>query len=118
MIHRNNPNEIPLFSRFDELLSSPARRALDRGWQGVFRRTILSILPIEMLEKKFSEDTGRPTKELYSVCGLLLLMEYFGWSMETACLNYMVDLGVQYALNIERDHAQMSDRKQTDGQVA
>ncbi len=85
-------------------------KVLKEGWQGIFRRTILSLLPVEHLEKNFSEETGRPTKELYSVCGLLLLMEYFGWSMETARLNYMVDLGLQYALNIEHDRSELSER--------
>ena len=110
MIYKQNPREVPLFSRFDDLLSPAALKALNEGWQGIFRRTILSLLPVERVEKNFSEVTGRPTKELYSVCGLLLLMEYFGWSMETARLNYMVDLGVQYALNIEQNQSELSER--------
>ena len=62
------------------------------------------------MEEKFCKQTGRPTKELYSVCGLLLMMKYFGWSLSQARLNYMVDLGVQYALNIESDAVKLSER--------
>ena len=71
---------------------------------------ILQQLPVEIMEEKFNKNTGRPTKELYSVCGLLLIMNCFGWTMEQALLNYMVDLGVQYALNIETDGVELSER--------
>ena len=66
-----------------------ALEELDRGWQGVFHRMILQQLPVEIMEEKFNKNTGRPTKELYSVCGLLLIMNYFGWTLSQARLNYM-----------------------------
>lgn len=110
MIYKKDPTQAMLFSRYRDLLSDAALRQLSDGWQGVFRRTILALLPVECVEENFSEITGRPTKELYSICGLLLIMEYFKWSMETACLNYMVDLGTQFALNIERDREKLSKR--------
>lgn len=54
---------------------------------------ILRQLPVGIMEEKFNQNTGRPTKELYSVCGLLLMMNFFGWTIQQARLNYMVDLG-------------------------
>ena len=110
MIYKKDPREQYLLSRYNDLLSEAALRELANGWQGIFRRTILGLLPVEHLEKNFSAETGRPTKELFSVCGLLLMMEYFGWTQATARLNYMVDLGVQYALNIEQDRLELGER--------
>lgn len=110
MITKQDPTQPKLWSRFQDLLSDVALKELDRGWQGVFHRMILQQLPVEIMEEKFNKYTGRPTKELYSVCGLLLIMNYFGWTLSQARLNYMVDLGVQYALNIEKDAVELSER--------
>ena len=110
MITKQDPTQPKLWSRFQDLLSDVALEELDRGWQGVFHRMILQQLPVEIMEEKFNKYTGRPSKELYSVCGLLLIMNYFGWTLSQARLNYMVDLGVQYALNIEKDAVELSER--------
>ena len=88
MITKQEPTQPKLWSRFQDLLSEVALEELDRGWQGVFHRMILQQLPIEIMEEKFNKNTGRPTKELYSVCGLLLIMNYFGWTLSQARLNY------------------------------
>ena len=110
MVTKQDVNQPRLWSRFQDLLSEVALEALDRGWQGVFHRMILRQLPVGIMEEKFNQNTGRPTKELYSVCGLLLMMNFFGWTIQQARLNYMVDLGVQYALNIEEDGVELSER--------
>ena len=93
MITKQEPAQPKLWSRFQDLLSEIALEELDRGWQGVFHRMILKQLPIELMEEKFNKYTGRPTKELYSVCGLLLIMNYFGWTLSQTRMNYMVDFG-------------------------
>lgn len=110
MITKQDASQPRLWSRFQDLLSEVALETLDRGWQGVFHRMVLRQLPVEIMEEKFNQNTGRPTKELYSVCGLLLIMNFFGWTIHQARLNYMVDLGVQYALNIEEDGVELSER--------
>ena len=84
MITKQEPAQPKLWSRFQDLLSEAALEELDRGWQGVFHRMILKQLPIELMEEKFNKYTGRPTRELYSVCGLLLIMNYFGWTLSQA----------------------------------
>ena len=110
MITKQDVSQPRLWSRYQDLLSEVALEALDRGWQGVFHRMVLQQLPVEIMEEKFNPSTGRPTKELYSVCGLLLIMNFFGRTIQEARLNYMVDLGVQYALNIEEDGVELSER--------
>ena len=42
--------------------SPVAYRTLANGWQGVFRRSLLELMPVDELGREFSEDVGRPTK--------------------------------------------------------
>ncbi len=109
MIHKNNLDNL-LFSRASYLISDKAIKRLDNSWHGVFRRVILELLPVEVLEKNFDPVQGRPTKELYSICGLILIMQFFGWDVEETSLKYMTDISLQYALNVEEDFPELSDR--------
>lgn len=105
------PGQEPqLFSRYQDLLSEPALKYLSKSCYGIIRKSILSLMPVDEVGKEFSPMTGRPTKELYSISGLLLMKEYFGWSDEETVMNYMTDLRVQYALNIECDRIELSER--------
>jgi hypothetical protein len=44
---------------------------------------------------------GRPTKELYSMAGLLFVMEFRDWTHEEAADAYMFNVDLQYALNLK-----------------
>ncbi|OGV56074.1 MAG: hypothetical protein A2017_15180 [Lentisphaerae bacterium GWF2_44_16] len=67
-------------------------------------------MPVEQLGEAFSYDFGRPTKEHYSVCGLILLRDYFGWTNEETIDKYLYDLKVQYALKIQPDNLNFGSR--------
>ncbi len=110
MINKQDPKEVELLSRYRDLLCPEALELLENGVYGIIRRSILRVLPVERLEEDFSKETGRPTKELYSMAGLLFLKEYFNWSLEETRFNYMADLKIQYALNIERDGIRLGER--------
>ena len=89
MINRKNPRQRLLFDRVEEILSDKAKSRLDADWPGIFRRAILQLMPVEDLGEGFSPDFGRPTKEHYSMCGLILLKEYFGWTDEETVDQYL-----------------------------
>ena len=110
MINKQDPKEVELLSRYRDLLCPEALELLENGVYGIIRRSILRVLPVERLEEDFSKETGRPTKELYSMAGLLFLKEYFNWSLEETRFNYMADLKIQYALNIEKDGIRLGGR--------
>ena len=78
-----------------------ARRRLLAGWQGVFRAVVLKLLPVKELSQHFSADLGCPTKELYSMAGLVFLADFFGWTATGAADACMMRAEVQFALNIE-----------------
>jgi len=67
-------------------------------------------MPVDIIAGKFSENEGRPTKELYSMAGLVFIMQFHNWTIDQAAEEYMVNLGVQYALNLEPGGQSLSPR--------
>lgn len=95
-----NPQQNHLFDEFDPVLTDRARRKLLNDWQGAFRVVTLPRLPVEALAQHFSPDIGAPTKELYSMCGLLLIKEINDWTNSQAINAYCFHMDVQFALNL------------------
>ncbi len=91
-------------------LSPEGLRQLDGGMEGVMRRSILKLLPAEKLGKRFHEFLGRPTKELYAMCGLMLVAEFRDLTIDEAVSAWTFDASVQYALNLPRDRQYLSAR--------
>jgi len=50
---------------------------------------------------KQKKSRGRPTKELYSMAGLLLMKEFRDWTKDEALDAYCFDMATHYALNLE-----------------
>jgi hypothetical protein len=118
MRHYITPEDLPQNLLFDDFethwihtqLDPSALRTLNEGWQGVFRRTALKCLPAPEIAQHFSAAFGRPTKEIYSMIGLLLIMEFKQWTADEAAEAYSFDAGVQFALNLARDHQYVCPR--------
>jgi hypothetical protein len=110
MIHLNDLRQSLLFDRIEEILHSKAKNRLDADWPGVFRRCILQLMPVKDIGEGFSPDFGRPTKEHYSICALILLKDYFGWSNEETVDKYLYDLKIQYALKLQPDNLNLGIR--------
>ena len=53
---------------------------------------------------------GRPTKELYSMAGLLFIMEFRDWTHEEAVDAYMFNVDLQYALNLKPENQSLCRR--------
>ena len=75
-----NPRQKQLFDPFDAVLTVGCRKRLLEGWQGVFRHVILELMPVQKIAAHFDPVMGRPTKELYSVAGLVLIKEFMNWT--------------------------------------
>ena len=78
--------------------------------EGMMRRSILRLLPAEQIGRSFHEVFGRPTKELYAICGLLLLAEFRDWTVDQTADAWCLNAGVQYALNLPRDRQSLCPR--------
>jgi len=96
-----NPQQTRLFDPFDSVLTEKTRKRLLDSWAGVFRHVILELMPVNTIAGRFHPSMGRPTKELYSMAGLLLIMEFRDWIKEEALDAYRFHLDIQYALNLE-----------------
>ena len=74
MIHVKDHKQHELFDPWD-FLSPKRRRMLDQGWPGLFREQLLCELPVHRIKPFLREDFGRPSKELYTILGVLLLQQ-------------------------------------------
>jgi len=105
-----NPQQNDLFDTYSAILSPVAHKRLLNNWHGVFRHVILKELPVKELGEHFDPVMGRPSTELYSIAGLLLIMEFKNWTVEEAADAYMFNTDTQYALNLGRDNQSMTTR--------
>lgn len=110
MKHKIDPRQTGLFDPERQNFSPVGYDRLDQGWQGIFRRSLLAVMPADELAKEFSADLGRRTKELYSMAGLVVIAEMRGWTSQEAADAYMFDLSVQYALNVGHHAVELSSR--------
>src|SRR3954454_3800285 len=101
MIHSVDPRQSRLFDPFEGVIPTAGRKIIENGRQGAFRHAILEVLPVGELAKHFSDSLGAPTKELYSMAGLVFLADFFGWNAQEAVEAYIFRSDVQYALNTE-----------------
>lgn len=86
--------------QYQQTLPQVALGRLRGSWQQLFREAILKLLPANSLGEHFHPTMGRPTKELYSVAGLILIKEFKNWTDEGAADAYSFDVSIQYALNL------------------
>jgi hypothetical protein len=110
MRHTVNPQQGRLFDPFEDMIPPLGLERIRKGWQGVFRAVLLELMPAHQLGKHFSPNIGRPTKELYSVAGLLFLQEFQNWTIPEAVEAYLFRTDIQFALNLEPGHDEMCER--------
>lgn len=110
MQYVNNPRQTRLIDPFEDILSPLAYKQLKVGWQHLFRETVLELMPVEVLKRHFDPTFGQPTKELYSMCGLVFITEFMDWTVPEAANAYMFRTDIQYALNLEPENQSMSER--------
>ena len=74
MITVNDHHTKRLFDPW-EYVGPKRRKLLERSWSGVFRKYLLEELPVEKVAGYFHETMGRPSKELYTAMGSLILQQ-------------------------------------------
>ena len=110
MRHFVNPQQGRLFDPYDGLIPPLGMERIRNGWQGIFRSALLELMPAKELAVHFDPVMGRPTKELYSVAGLLFIQEFKNWTIAQAVDAYLFHTDVQFALNLEPGIDQMCER--------
>ncbi len=51
------------------------RKLLETGWAGVFRKYLLCKLPVNKIARYFDKHICRPTKEIYTAMGALMIQQ-------------------------------------------
>jgi hypothetical protein len=99
VIHVKDHKQYDMFNPFEHL--GPKRLALlESSWAHLFREEILHKLPAEKLFPLYSELTGRRTKELYAMLGLVLLQQMEDLTDEETVRQFAFNIMWQYALNV------------------
>lgn len=110
MKHTVDPQQGRLFDPFQQIIPPLGLQRIAAGWQSIFRAILLKLMPVRQLGAHFHPFLGRPTKELYSVAGLLFLQESNGWTNAQAVEAYLFHTDMQFALNLEPGIDEMCDR--------
>jgi hypothetical protein len=102
MYRINNNKQQDLFDPWDYLGPS-RRRLLEDSWAGMFRNDILHTLPVEKLKPAFHATMGRPSKELYTMIGVMIFQQMFDKTDEETIDSLSFDIRWHYALNIQNE---------------
>lgn len=99
MIFTKDHKTMPMFDHWD-FLGPKRRKLMDQSWAGLFRKHILNELPVGKLRPFFTAGFGRPTKELYSIVGAIVLQQMHDLSDEQTVCQVAFNQQWHYALNI------------------
>jgi len=102
MIRIKNHKQQELFDPWS-FLSPKRRKLLDQSWAGLFREELLCELPVNEFASNFKEDFGRPTKELHTALGALLIQQTQDVTDEETVNQLAFDTQWHYALNITEE---------------
>ena len=102
MINIKNPKQMNIFDPWD-FLTPKRRQLLDVGWPGLFRDIILPSIPVNKVAKFFDAAFGRPTKEMFSMLGALILQQTFDFTDEETVQQYAFNIQWHYSLNITEE---------------
>jgi hypothetical protein len=106
MIHTRDHKTAYIFDPW-HFLGQKRRKLMDTSWAALFRELILCELPVSKVAPFFDETFGRPTKELYTALGVLLLQQIHDLTDEETVSQLAFNLQWHYALDIvdESDEA-------------
>jgi hypothetical protein len=102
MIRYKDHKQQKLFDPWGHL--SPKRRQmLDQSWPGLFQKHLLPQMPVSKFSPFFNAGFGRPTKDLYTVLGVLVLKETLDLTDYEAIDQLAFNIQWHYALNITEE---------------
>jgi len=102
MIRIKNQKQNTLFDPWS-FLSPKRRELLDQSWAGLFQKELLCELPVGEVASFFTNDFGRPTKEMYTMLGALLLQQTHDLTDEETVNQLAFNIQWHYALNITEE---------------
>jgi hypothetical protein len=99
MYNARNNKTADMFDPFPQF--GPKRRGLlKNSWAQFFRNEILPVLPAHLLRDHFHASIGRPTKEIFTMLGIMVLQQTFDLPDEEASSQVAFNQQWHYALDI------------------
>lgn len=92
-------NVVMVFDPWD-YLGPKRRRMLECGWAGLFQRELLKELPVDRIAPRFHPSFGRPSKELHTMLGVLVLQQMVDLTDAETVETLAYDVRWHYALNL------------------
>lgn len=102
MIRIKDHKQNDLFDHWS-FLSPKRRELLDQSWAGLFQKELLCELPVGKVAPFFTNGFGRPTKELYTVLGALVLQQTHDLTDDETVNQLSFNIQWHYALNITEE---------------
>lgn len=102
MIHIKDHKQKDLFDPW-AFLGPKRRELLDQSWAGLFQKELLCELPVGKVIPFFTHGFGRPTKELYTALGALVLQQAHDLTDEETVNQVAFNTQWHYALNITEE---------------
>jgi hypothetical protein len=102
MIYIKDHKQTEIFDPWS-FLSTKRRHLLDQSWAGLFKEEILCELPVRELAAFFTDGFGRPTKELHTILGVLILQQTNDLTDEESVNQLAFNIQWHYALNITEE---------------
>ena len=99
MIHTRDHKTGYIFDPW-HFLGRKRRKLMEQSWAALFREHILCALPVGKVAPFFSDRMGRPTKELYTALGVLVLQQMHDLTDEETVSQLAFNLQWHYALDI------------------
>jgi hypothetical protein len=99
MFHIKDHKTYDLFDPYPHF--GPKRRTLlENSWAKIFREDILPILPVHLLRDHFHDTQGRPSKELFTMLGLMVIQQNEDMTDEETVFQVAFNELWHYALDI------------------
>ncbi len=102
MIKIANHKQEHLFDPWD-FISPIRKQMLEESWAGLFNKVILYDLPVSEIAPFFNQGFGRPSKELHTVIGVLILQQTHDLTDAQTVAQLAFNIQWHYALNITEE---------------
>ena len=86
-----------------EFLGPKRKVLLESGWPALYRDTLLMEIPVDVIKTCFHDTMGRPTKELRTMLGIVVLQQMFDLTDNETTRQLAFNTEWHYALNLVRE---------------
>ena len=99
MFRTDSSQQDSFINPFD-FLGPKRKELLEAGWAALFKNHLIDQIPVEEIKACFHKKMGRPTKEIRTMLGVLLLQQMFDLTDDETIRQLAFNTEWHYALNL------------------